>query len=99
MLFSGVAKAQASDRVLVLGRTLQSGYNSYEVQAITKLGLEPVIVDDVEWRAMSATDFRSYRAIVIADPGSGSTSYFQAATDTTDTWGPQVHGNTLILGT
>lgn len=88
----------ADNEVLILSRSVSGGANSLEAQAITALGLTPVLADDATWRGMSTGQFRSYRALLIGDTGGNSTSTFQAATDTTNVWGPAISGNQLVIG-
>jgi Concanavalin A-like lectin/glucanases superfamily len=70
-----------------------------EAAAAMNDGYGPVTIveTDDDWRAITPEQFRSYRLIVIGDPGCGSLS--QVIADTARTWGPAINGNVLIIGT
>ncbi|HEX8123928.1 MAG TPA: PKD domain-containing protein [Solirubrobacteraceae bacterium] len=88
--------AVAADRVLVLASTVD-GANSFEVQRIQALGLEPELVTDGIWASKTASDFASYRAIVLGDPHCQADSA-DAAVANADVWGPAISGNAFIIG-
>jgi lysophospholipase L1-like esterase len=93
---AGPSAASAADRVLVLDSTVL-GSTSPEVQRIQALGLEADVVDAAGWKAKSAADFASYRAIVLGDQSCSGNA--QAAEETADVWGPKINGNVMVVGT
>jgi hypothetical protein len=98
LAFAATAGA-APNEVLILGSSVPGGQASTEAQSVTALGLTPVIVSDATWRGMSSGEFASYRALVIGDTGGNTEATFQAATDSTRTWGSVISGNQIIIGT
>jgi len=101
-LMAGPAPAGAiptRDTVLVLGDTVSGGSTSLEAIAAADAGLAVEVVDGAAWRAKTAADFASYRALVLGDPGSAAPSTYEAAADTAATWGPAVTGNVVVIGT
>lgn len=96
------AAGAANDHtVLILGSTVTGGAGSIEAQKAALAGMDVEIVDAAGWAAKSAADFASYRALVLGDPtcqgpGTGSIA---AAEANASTWGPQVDGNVIIMGT
>lgn len=83
--------------VLILGSTVTGGATSREALAAIGLGLAVTVVDDTTWAAMTAADFGSYRAIILGDPTCSGTPATFAANEAT--WGPQVDGNVVLIGT
>lgn len=90
--------APSRDAVLILEPTVSGGTASREAQAASALGLEVDVVDATAWRAMTASDFAQYRALILGDSGSASPSNYEAASDTAFTWGPVVDGNSVVVG-
>ncbi|MFL6172272.1 MAG: cutinase family protein [Marmoricola sp.] len=84
--------------VLILGSTVTGGASSPEAREVSAKGYTPVVVSDADWSAMTASQFASYKAIVIGDP-SCSTTVPAAAAGNASVWGPAVGGNTIIIGT
>lgn len=93
------ATAPSGNEVLILGSSVPGGASSLEAQAVTALGLTPVIADDATWRSLTTAQFSSYRAVVLGDPNCGRVSSIASAEATVDTWGPAITGNVLINGT
>jgi hypothetical protein len=94
--------AAPSNSVLILGSTIVNGDNSLEAQAIRAVGLNPVIVDPTTWSLMSASQFASYRAIVLGDPACDSETTpepYDAATASAAIWGSVTTGNVIVIGT
>lgn len=68
-------------------------------EAITTLGMTTKVVTETEWRAMTTTDFASYKAIVLADPScSSDLTSLEFLVDTKNVWGPAVEGNMILIG-
>lgn len=88
----------AETEVLMLGSTVSGGDTSIEANAVKAAGFTPVVVSDAEWEAKTSADFASYRGLVLGDP-TCTDSKFTAAETTTRTWGPQVDGNVVLVGT
>ena len=91
--------APSGNEVLILGSSVSGGMGSREAQAVTALGLTPVIADDATWRTLTTAQFSSYRAVVLGDPNCSSLPSVASAEATVDTWGPAITGNVLINGT
>lgn len=95
-----VAQAASEDKVLILAGTVSGGASSIEASQATANGLAVDLVDGATWSTMSATDFASYRAIILGDPTcQGISPDIEAATRNATTWGSVVNGNVLINGT
>jgi uncharacterized protein (TIGR03382 family) len=94
--------ARSTNKVLVLDSTVKGGPNGRELQAIKALAptAQIDVLKPAQWRALSAEEFMSYRAIILGDAACKSgTDAFQAAVDTRNRWGAIVDGNVVILGT
>jgi choice-of-anchor A domain-containing protein len=94
--------ANSTNKVLILGSSVSGGRNSREAQAVAIA--DPTTQIDVvtpeQWRAMTATQFMTYRALIIGDAACQSgTAAFQAAVDTRNTWGAIADGDVALLGT
>ena len=89
----------ASADLLILDSTLLSGTSSREIKAANNLGLTYDIVTATQWSAMTTSDFAAYKAIVLGDPDSFSTTSISAAEANTSVWGPAVTSNVVIIGT
>ncbi len=94
--------ARSTNKVLLLGSSVNGGRNSREAQAVS--AASPYTQIDVatpeQWRAMTAAQFMTYRAIIIGDAACQSgTAAFQAAVDTRNNWGAVVDGNVVLLST
>jgi len=64
------------------------------------LNLNVVIVNDAAWGSMTQSDFASYSAIVLGDPGCArDTTPITAAQNNSGTWGPAITGPVAIIGT
>lgn len=64
----------ASADLLILDSTQLSGTSSREIKAANNLGLTYDIVTATQWSAMTTSDFAAYKAIVLGDPDSFSTT-------------------------
>ncbi len=83
--------------VLILDSTVSGGAASREATAATGLGLTVEVVSDATWAGMTAADFGSYRAIILGDATCGGVTTIFEANEAT--WGPQVDGNVVLIGT
>src|SRR5207253_10425589 len=64
------------------------------------LNLNVVIVNDAAWGSMTQSDFASYSAIVLGDPGCArDTTPITAAQNNSGTGGPAITGPVAISGT
>jgi hypothetical protein len=64
------------------------------------LGLNVEIDDDATWGAKTQSDFASYSAIVLGDPGCVYTAApITQAENTAGTWGPAITGDVALVGT
>ncbi|MBF8290166.1 MAG: Branched-chain amino acid transporter, amino acid-binding protein, partial [Chloroflexi bacterium] len=97
-VLSPVAAVPGNDTtVLILGSTVSGGASSTEATAAAGLGLTVEVVSDGTWSEMTAEEFASYRAIILGDATcGGSPSVFTA---NQATWGPEVDGNVVLIGT
>jgi hypothetical protein len=95
VLFS-FAQAGGTD-VLMLNSTLTGGAGSLEAQAVSALGLNPVILSDAAWAALTAGDFSDARGIVLGDATCGGSA--AAAEANALLWGPLIDGNIILVGT
>lgn len=97
-VISPVAAVLGNDStVLILGSTVSGGASSREATAAVALGFSVEVVSNGTWAEMTADEFGSYRAIVLGDATcGGSTSTFTA---NEETWGPEVDGNVVLIGT
>ncbi|CAG8983527.1 hypothetical protein HYALB_00004328 [Hymenoscyphus albidus] len=70
-----------------------------EEQSAKDLGFTTKVVTEAQWRALTTSDFASYKAIIIGDNfGSSNQDNIKFLTDTKNTWGPAVQGNIIIHG-
>ncbi len=94
-------EANSTRKVLILGSSVSGGAQSREAQAVLNLndGYTVDVVTPAQWKAMRATDFMSYRAIIIGDAGChANDNGFKAAVETRHIWGHIVDGNIVIVG-
>lgn len=97
-VIAAVARAApTTNKVLILDTTVWGGLSSVEAVAVVNIGLVPEIVSSATMLAMTAADFSQYRGIVFGDAYCGST--YAAAIATALTWGPQVLGHVILVGT
>ncbi|KFE67004.1 immunoglobulin-like domain-containing protein [Hyalangium minutum] len=92
----------STDKVLILGSSVSGGAQSREAQAVAALSpsTQVDVVSAEQWRAMTAQQFMSYRAIIIGDAACQSgTAAFQAAVDTRNVWGPMIDGTVALAST
>ncbi|WP_224370829.1 immunoglobulin-like domain-containing protein [Hyalangium versicolor] len=93
---------RSTNKVLILGSSVNGGLNSREAQAVATYASTAQIdvVTPAQWAAMTAQDFMLYRALIIGDAACQSgTEAFQAAIDTRKSWGAIVDGDVAILAT
>ena len=91
--------AANNNTVLILDETVTSGINSVEAQACITAGFSVEIVTDAQWAAKSASDFATYRAIILGDPTCQvGTTAIDAAENNRTTWSPEIDGNVVIVG-
>lgn len=92
--------AGPAGEVIILGPTVSGGASSVEAEYVASIGLTPNVVDDAGWAALTAEQFGNARAIIIGDPTcSVNQSNLSAAEANAMTWGPQVDGEIIIIGT
>jgi uncharacterized repeat protein (TIGR03803 family) len=89
----------AAPKVLILDTTVYGGASSLEAQTAVALGYQVDVVNASQWSALTATDFASYRALILGDPPCGPVSAVAAAQANRAVWGPVVNGNIIIIGT
>jgi choice-of-anchor A domain-containing protein len=102
----GTQRQEASSvrKVLILGSTVSGDLRSQEARAVQALPRNPTlfqvdVVTPAQWKAMTAQQFMSYRALIIGDADcSQGTAAWQAAIDTRSTWGAVVDGNIIAIG-
>jgi lysophospholipase L1-like esterase len=92
------AQAVSTDQVLILAETVSGGADSIEASEVRALGLVPVLVDPGVWSTLTATDFASYRGIILGD-ATCSGQVPDAAVANTLAWGHAATGNVIINGT
>ncbi|MDC0714355.1 choice-of-anchor A family protein [Stigmatella sp. ncwal1] len=92
---------QSSNQVLILASSVRGGSGSREAVAAASFhGSEVHIATPEQWRAMTAEQFMTYRALVIGDGAcQDGLAAFQAALDSRRAWGAIVDGNVAILST
>lgn len=94
--------AATTDKVLILGGTVTGGASSIEATEAAADGFGVDIVDTATWSSMTATQFASYRAIILGDPtcyAPGTSPDIDAAAADSSVWGPVINGNVVVLGT
>jgi len=97
-----LSSAATAQTALVLSGTVTGGAGSTEALACIANGVAVEVVSDAGWLAKTAADFAGYRALILGDPtcsGPGTSLSYQAADSNKAVWGPQVDGNTIIVGT
>lgn len=95
-----LAQAANDQTVLILSESVTGGINSLEAQAAIAAGFDVELISDTDWGLMSASDFATYRAIVIGDPTCVySDAPVDAAVNNNSTWGPEIDGNIVIIAT
>ncbi len=99
LLCAGVAVNCFAGKVLILSTTVTGGSASVEAQVAAGMGFTVDVVTPAVWAAMHPVDFAGYQAIIFGDPSCGSEASLAAAEANTSTWGPQVNGNIIIIGT
>jgi hypothetical protein len=96
----GAALAAPSSKVLILAGTVTGGDSSIEASEAKAQGMTVDVVSGSTWASMTPAQFASYRAIILGDPTCQSLGNDQqAAANNATTWGPQINGNIVILGT
>lgn len=101
-LAASATSASVSNRVLILEETVTGGTASVEATEAASDGMAVDIVNNATWNSMTATQFASYRAIILGDPtcyGPGTSPAIDTATTNAKTWGPIINGNIVIAGT
>ncbi|WP_224368854.1 immunoglobulin-like domain-containing protein [Hyalangium versicolor] len=91
---------RSTNKVLILSSTVDGGANSKEAAAVqaANSATQIEVVTPAQWNTMTATQFMSYKAIIIGDAAceSGSAA-FQAAINNRKTWGPIIDGDVAII--
>jgi hypothetical protein len=80
---------------------VSGGASSIEGLEVAANGLTVDVVDAATWSTMTASQFASYRAIILGDPtcvGPGTSSDIDAAAANAKVWGRVVNGNVVIVG-
>jgi cysteine-rich repeat protein len=87
--------------VLILSTTVINGLNSREAIYAAMAGYTVEIATPTSWAAKTASDFATYRALILGDPDAGiaSTTRVAAAIANRHVWGPVVNGNVILVGT
>jgi hypothetical protein len=99
-LILAIAPSARADSVLILDETVTGGASSIEGAKAASLGYTVDVVNAAQWSTKTAADFASYRAIILGDPTcQGPNAGLAAATANTNTWGPEVDGNVIVIGT
>jgi len=96
------APAADANSVLILGTTVTGGAASVEAIEAAAAGFTVEVVDNVTWAGKSGTDFASYRALILGDAtcgGTGTSPWLDAALANRATWGPEINGNVVVIGT
>lgn len=86
-------------RALVLSTSVQGEESSREALAAARAGVAVHVVTPDQWRAMTAEQFKDYRALILGDAActADDPSALQAAIDTRHLWGPIVDGNIFVI--
>ncbi|HYI01734.1 choice-of-anchor A family protein, partial [Hyalangium sp.] len=92
----------STNKVLILGSSVNGGATSREALAVR--ANHPTTQIDVvtpeQWRAMTAAQFKAYRALIIGDAScQNGAAAFQAAVDNRTIWGAIVDGDVAVLST
>ena len=95
---AAAAGAVNDHTVLILGPTVSGGTASLEALAAAAIGMTIEVVDNAGWAAKSASDFATYRALILGDPTCSGLSSASAAIANTLVWGPAVNGRVVIIG-
>jgi hypothetical protein len=95
-------QVNSTEKVLILGSSVNNGLSSIEAQAVA--AFKPTwpidVVTPAQWLTMTPTQFMSYQAIIIGDANCTSgTAAIQAAIDSRDLWAPVIDSNIVIVGT
>jgi len=80
--------------ILASGSPTSGNYESAQAQAS---GLEAVVVDNVQWLAMTTEDFEAYDGLVV--PELSCSSAYQTLVDSQAAWSSAIGGNELLIGT
>ena len=86
-------------KVLVLDTTVDGGTSSPEVQNALADGFAVDLADATSWASLTASDFASYRAIVLGDNDCTGIGSYAAAQANISTWTSVVNGNVIVIGT
>jgi hypothetical protein len=93
-LLTTLAASALAEDLLFLDTLKYSEYS----EAIA-LGFTAKVVTDVQWRAMTTSDFTKFKAIIISDPnGSPNLAMVKTIEDTKAVWSPAVTGNMILIG-
>ena len=85
--------------VLILASSVRGGGSSLEAQQAAALGLNADLVTDEQWAAKTASDFATYRAIVLGDRNCEGVKLLAAAEANKDVWAPALNGSIIVVGT
>ena len=102
---SAFALPAANDHtVLILDSTVSGGTSSREAVFAQAAGYDVEVVNGAIWGSKSASDFASYRALILGDAtcvgyGGNTSPYLDAAVANKNVWGPVVTGNVVLVGT
>ncbi|WP_304608630.1 choice-of-anchor A family protein [Hyalangium versicolor] len=95
-------QVNSTNKVLILGSSVSGGLTSREALAVAAVAptAQIDVVTPAQWKAMTAQQFMSYRALIIGDSECRSSeASFQAALETRNVWGEIVDGDVALLST
>jgi hypothetical protein len=93
-LLAGLAASALAEDLLFIDSLEAQEY----IDATTTLGFTAKAVTEAQWRAMGTSDFKAFKAIILADNYGASTG-IQFLEDTKKVWSPAVTGNMIVIGT
>ena len=93
------AGAADDHTVLILSASVSGGASSVEAIEAAAAGFTVEVVDNAVWGAKTATEFHTYRALILGDPSCGSISAISAAEANKAVWGSVIDGNVIVIGT
>lgn len=96
------APAPDGNSVLILGTTIGPASPSLEESKAAALGYTVVVASALDWAGMTASDFASYKAVVLGDRSCsivGTSPDLDAALANRAVWTPAITGNVVVVGT
>ena len=96
----GAVPAANDNTVLILGPTVTGDAASLEAVTAFNQGFDVEVVSAAIWDVITAAQFATYRAIILGDPSDTANIGLLAAAEANRlTWGPEIDGNVIIIGT